>query len=142
MLTDSSAYGIGLANIASDIPEPATCTFSKDTLALLSERFQRLREQVKKDLASQGMDSSLIDYENFLSMSCERSDTNLTILQPVDSDFRKAFVEQHRRKFAFELNGRPIIVDSVQVERYRKRPGEPGLNEIVCGIEVSIRINQ
>jgi 5-oxoprolinase (ATP-hydrolysing) len=70
---------------------------------------------VEKDLAAQGIDSSRIDYENFLSMRYEGSDTNLTISQPVDSDFGKAFIEQHRREFAFELDGRPIIVDNVWV---------------------------
>jgi 5-oxoprolinase (ATP-hydrolysing) len=110
-----SAYGIGLANTVSDVSEPATYTFSKGVMALLLDRFQHLREQVEKDLAAQGIDSSRIDYENFLSMRYEGSDTNLTISQPVDGDFVKAFIEQHRREFAFELDGRPIVVDNARV---------------------------
>jgi 5-oxoprolinase (ATP-hydrolysing) len=77
-----SAYGIGLANTVSDVSEPATYTFSKGVMALLLDRFQHLREQVEKDLAAQGIDSSRIDYENFLSMRYEGSDTNLTISHP------------------------------------------------------------
>ncbi|KAL0264261.1 hypothetical protein SLS55_000208 [Diplodia seriata] len=110
-----SAYGIGLADIVSETAVPAAYAFSEKTLDTVLERFEELKAQTTAELVAQGVQDSLVEHQCYLSMRYEGSDTNLSILQPQDNDFRTAFVETHRREFAFEMAKRPIVVDAIRV---------------------------
>ena len=77
-------------------------------------RFGVLRERVREELESQGIERNQIDYEEFLSIRYEGTDTNITISKPDHGDFGRSFIEQHRRQFAFELE-RKLVVDSVRI---------------------------
>jgi len=110
-----SAYGIGLASVVSDQSVAVSYTASAKTLPLILERLATLRKQAEDDLIAQGIKPRFIQYENYASLRYEGSDTNISVLQPRDNDFVKAFVDQHRREFAFELAGRPIVVDTIRV---------------------------
>jgi 5-oxoprolinase (ATP-hydrolysing) len=74
-----------------------------------------LRKQAEDDLISKGIASEFIQYENYASLRYEGSDTNISVLQPQDNDFVKAFIDQYRREFAFELTNRPVVVDTIRV---------------------------
>jgi 5-oxoprolinase (ATP-hydrolysing) len=110
-----SAYGIGLANIVSDISEPSTYSWSMEQATTIGKRFEVLREKVQTELEGQGIEKDKIEYELLLSMRYEGTDTNISISTPEDGDFGNAFVTQHRREFAFVLEGRKVVVDSVRV---------------------------
>ncbi|TVY56694.1 Uncharacterized protein LCER1_G003002 [Lachnellula cervina] len=110
-----SAYGIGLASVVSDQSAAVSYTASAKTLPLILEKLATLRKQAEDDLIAQGIKLNLIQYENYASLRYEGSDTSISVLQPQDNDFVKAFVDQHRREFAFELAGRPVVVDTIRV---------------------------
>lgn len=110
-----SAYGIGLADIVSETAVPAAYAFSDKVLDTVIAKFEELKAKTTAELVSQGVQTELVEHECYLSMRYEGSDTNLSILQPENNDFRTAFVETHRREFAFELANRPIVVDAVRV---------------------------
>ncbi|OJD28827.1 5-oxoprolinase (atp-hydrolyzing) [Diplodia corticola] len=110
-----SAYGIGLADIVSETAVPAAYAFSEEVLGTVLASFEELKAQTTAELIAQGVQSELVDHECYLSMRYEGSDTNLSILQPQDNDFGTAFVEAHRREFAFEMAKRPIVVDAIRV---------------------------
>jgi 5-oxoprolinase (ATP-hydrolysing) len=84
---------------------------------VVEARFDVLRGRVREELRSQGLQDGegKVKYEMCLSMRYEGTDTNISISQPEDGDFGRAFVEQHRREFAFELVGRKVVIDSVRV---------------------------
>ncbi|GME35860.1 5-oxoprolinase (ATP-hydrolysing) [Neofusicoccum parvum] len=110
-----SAYGIGLADIVAETAVPAAYVFTDNALDTVLAHFDTLKSKTTAELVSQGVQPELVEHACYLSMRYEGSDTNLSILQPQGNDFRTAFVEAHRREFAFELANRPIVVDAVRV---------------------------
>ncbi|KKY15716.1 putative hydantoinase b oxoprolinase [Diplodia seriata] len=115
-----SAYGIGLADIVSETAVPAAYAFSEKTLDTVLARFEELKAQTRAELVAQGVQDGLVEHQCYLSMRYEGSDTNLSILQPQDNDFRTAFVETHR---LYELAGLPpksaftgpaLVIDNTQ----------------------------
>ncbi|KAK0642822.1 Uncharacterized protein DIS24_g8686 [Lasiodiplodia hormozganensis] len=118
-----SAYGIGLADVVSETAVPAAYAFSDKVLDTVIAKFGELKAKTTAELISQGVQAELVEHECYLSMRYEGSDTNLSILQPENNDFRTAFVETHRREFAFELANRPIVVDAIRVRGVGKSRG-------------------
>lgn len=110
-----SAYGVGLADVVAETAVPAAYVFSDKALATVLAKFEELKSKTTQELISQGVQAGFVDHECYLSMRYEGSDTNLSIIRPPDNDFQTAFVEAHRREFAFELANRPIVVDAVRV---------------------------
>ncbi|RSH93770.1 hypothetical protein EHS25_006418 [Saitozyma podzolica] len=109
-----SAYGMALADVAVDSSEPFLLQYSPTALAVLNERFEALKAKGLEQILSQGIDEHKVIYECYLNLRYRGSDTKLMILKPKDGDFAKAFVEQHRREFAFVLDA-PIDVENVRV---------------------------
>ncbi|EKG18414.1 Hydantoinase/oxoprolinase [Macrophomina phaseolina MS6] len=119
-----SAYGIGLADVVAETAVPAAYVYSDDALAAVLAKFGELKSKTTEELASQGVHPGLVVHECYLSMRYEGSDTNLSVIQPLGNDFRTAFVDAHRREFAFELANRPIVVDAVRVRGIGKSRDE------------------
>lgn len=121
-----SAYGIGLADVVAETAVPAAYAFSEKVLDTVLAKFEELKGKTTAELVDQGVRPDLVGHECYLSMRYEGSDTNLSILQPEDNDFRTAFIEAHRREFAFELANRPIVVDTVRVRGIGKSRQDTG----------------
>ncbi|KAN0099009.1 putative 5-oxoprolinase [Hyaloscypha variabilis] len=109
-----SAYGISLAEIQSEASAPYAGEFSTEAFLEIEDKVNVLTSQVRARLLSQGVDSSSIKFETSLSMRYKGSDTNMSIKQPPDNDYGKAFVATHFREFAFSLS-RSIFVDAIAV---------------------------
>ncbi|KAL7421183.1 hypothetical protein Q5752_004068 [Cryptotrichosporon argae] len=111
-----SAYGMALAV---DNTKPFSMPYSADANAAVSERFEVLKKKGLDQLVAQGVPAALVVYECYLNLRYQGSDTRLMILQPPDSDFAKAFVDQHCREFAFVLESR-VNVENVRVRAIGK----------------------
>jgi 5-oxoprolinase (ATP-hydrolysing) len=109
-----SAYGISLAEIQSEASAPYAGEFSTEAFLEIEDKINLLTSQVRARLLSQGVDSSSIKFETSLSMRYKGSDTNMSIKQPSDNDYGKAFIATHFREFAFSLS-RSIFVDAIAV---------------------------
>ncbi|WWD04682.1 hypothetical protein V865_002753 [Kwoniella europaea PYCC6329] len=114
-----SAYGMALADVAVDVSEPFVQEFSKEYLPAIDERFEGLKARALQKLIDQGESSDSVVYDSYLNMQYQGSDTTLMIAKPQDGDFAKAFVEEHRREFAFVLDA-PIMVAAVRVRATAK----------------------
>ncbi|ORY25472.1 putative cytoplasm protein [Naematelia encephala] len=112
-----SAYGMALADIAVDVSEP----FVQELEAVrgIDDRFHPLQSRALGRLVDQGVAKSSVSYENFLNLHYSGSDTTLMILQPKDGNFARAFVDEHKREFAFTLDV-PIMVAGVRVRATSK----------------------
>ncbi|CZR65608.1 probable oxoprolinase [Phialocephala subalpina] len=109
-----SAYGISLAQIESEASTPYAGNFSTDALPDIQAKIDNLTAQVRESLLSQGVEPTSIKFAPTLSMRYKGSDTNISIKQPSDDDYGKAFIQTHHREFAFSLS-RDIVVDAITV---------------------------
>ncbi|GAQ91252.1 oxoprolinase [Klebsormidium nitens] len=112
-----SAYGMGLADVISEAQEPTKLTYSDASLSEIKERGARLEERVKSDLRRQGFGEKDIETDLLLNLRYEGTDTSIMVLPPKDGsqDYERAFVEQFKREYGFELRGRSVLVDDVRV---------------------------
>ncbi|KAF4635592.1 hypothetical protein G7Y89_g2495 [Cudoniella acicularis] len=109
-----SAYGISLAEIQSEASVPYTGLFTKAALPEIQDKIKDLKAKVRESVLSQGVEEFSINMGTSLSMRYKGSDTNISIMQPEDDDYSKAFIATHFREFAFSLS-RGIVVDAIKV---------------------------
>lgn len=109
-----SAYGIALADVAVDLSEPSSETYSKESHEILMQKAKKLKKNSHKQLLEQGVQEQDVIYEVYLNMRYQGSDTSLMILQEDSSDFLDSFRDQHQREFSFLLD-KPVLVDDVYV---------------------------
>ncbi|CAK4032749.1 Hydantoinase B oxoprolinase-domain-containing [Lecanosticta acicola] len=109
-----SAYGISRAQLQHEESIPFSGDWSPDVLARIRSQTEFLRKRVEQILMSQGARSDTLEYSEAVNLRYFGTDTSLTISQPADEDYGRAFVEEHRREFAFTMERR-IVVDSIKV---------------------------
>ncbi|OCF32026.1 5-oxoprolinase (ATP-hydrolysing) [Kwoniella heveanensis BCC8398] len=109
-----SAYGMALADVAVDLSEPLSIPYSAEAFPLIGKRLDSLKATGEKELLAQGVPLHRIEYECYLNMRYNGSDTKLMILRPADDDYAAAFENQHKREFAFGLDT-GIAVENVRV---------------------------
>lgn len=110
---------MALADVAVDLSEPFVRKYASDALGPVEERFEGLKKRAQDQLLDQGMDQETIRFECFLSLQYQGSDTTLMIARPEDNDFARAFVEEHKREFAF-VSEADIMVAGVRVRATSK----------------------
>lgn len=110
---------MALADVATDVSEPFVHAYSADTLSVCEARFKTLMDRALGKLQDQGIDQTSVSYECFLNLQYKGSDTTLMIARPADNDFAAAFVEEHKREFAFSSDS-PIMVAGVRVRATSK----------------------
>ncbi|CAI6088235.1 unnamed protein product [Clonostachys chloroleuca] len=111
-----SAYGMALAEVVQEGQEPCNEFLTPETLPKIEARHTYLCETTAAELLKQGTDKSAIKHEIYLNLRYRGSDTTLMILKPADGDWKREFIAEHLREFAFTLPGdREILVDDIRV---------------------------
>lgn len=110
-----SAYGMALADVAVDVTEPSSLTYSTDALPFIAERFKVLKDQAFAKLQAQGIPEEAIVFDCYANMRYQGSDTSLMIHESSQgADFAPDFKKEHIREFSFALQ-KPIVVDDLRV---------------------------
>ncbi|KAI9143153.1 Hydantoinase B/oxoprolinase-domain-containing protein [Paraphysoderma sedebokerense] len=110
-----SAYGLSLADLVTEMQEPAQVLFDQANLSTIQNRIQVLQKRTAEKLISQGFSPTSMVFETFLNLRYDGTDTSLMTLQPNDSlDFKTPFEQNYVREFGFKLD-RPIIVDDIRI---------------------------
>ncbi|RDW77634.1 hypothetical protein BP6252_05687 [Coleophoma cylindrospora] len=111
-----SAYGMALADLVSEAQIPCAKDYQPSNMLEFARGIDSLREQVKKDLNAQGVPDSNIEYQSYLNMRYQGSDSQLMIKTPEDSnDYLSGFLETHQREFSFTSEDRKVVVDDIRV---------------------------
>ena len=151
-----SAYGMGLADIVVEKQKPSAMNLSKSSQKKISinllSKLDKLAEDAKKELVTQGFKCEQIEIKRYLNLRYQGTDTALMIKEPnskkgpnidktkpilgiVESkhkvrksvnknpDFVAAFRKTYMREYGFELKGRDIIVDDLRVRAVAKSAG-------------------
>ncbi len=62
-----------------------------------------MRNGAEKDLVSQGFSSGDLEYEIYLNLRYDGTDTAIMTLRPDDEDYEKEFVTQYKREYGFVI---------------------------------------
>ena len=112
---------MALADVAIDLSEPSSETLSAKALPPVLSRARHLKARALVLLLDQGVFEKDVYYETYLNLRYLGSDTSMMIMQPDDGNFPKAFEEEHRREFSFNLD-KPILVDDIRVRGIGRSP--------------------
>jgi 5-oxoprolinase (ATP-hydrolysing) len=111
-----SAYGMALADVVHEEQEPTNEIYDKESLKALNQRVEALKKKVSSQLRQQGILKEDIEYECYLNMRYQGTETAMMVLRPSDADFKAEFLRIHFREFSFIFPAeRPILVDDVRV---------------------------
>ncbi|AEY95174.1 FABR114Cp [Eremothecium gossypii FDAG1] len=117
-----SAYGMLLADAVEEEQVPCSIflqdTSSKDQL---NEIFHQLITSTSISLLKQGFADDRLEFERYLNLRYEGTETSLMVLQEGDSwDFVERFAKLHKREFGFVFAEKRILVDDVRVRALGK----------------------
>ncbi|KAF4620213.1 hypothetical protein G7Y89_g14609 [Cudoniella acicularis] len=109
-----SALGMALADTVQELNEPCSCEYYS-SVDEVEFRLSNLKDQVMRQLKSEGFTNDQITYERYVNLRYSGSDTTIMILQPDDGDFAAAFVKEHEREFSFTLPNRKVLVENLRI---------------------------
>lgn len=118
-----SAYGMALADLTHEIQRPRAVQLSEMDESQLIREFGALTAEAGETLAAQGFTDQQIEYELYLNLRYQGTNSSLMIQKPFDSwDFSSKFVHNHEEEFGFVLN-RDILVEDIRVRALGKTAG-------------------
>ena len=118
-----SAYGMGLADVVVEKQEPSASVYQNDSLQQIElPRLHTLAQTAVKELEDQGYPREQIQWQCYLNLRYQGTDTARMIEQPEDNDFERKFRKIYLREFGFDLFDRPILIDDLRVRATAKSP--------------------
>lgn len=121
-----SAYGIGLATVFASRQQALMQPFSKCALEAIDALSASLREEVRAELADQGITGDKVVWATKLEIRYEGTDTTLPIaFDGTLETARTAFEAAHKAQFGFVYDDKPMVVEAVSVEGLDAGDGRP-----------------
>jgi len=108
-----SAWGIGLADAAIEKREPLGRIYHSSLWPDLKARLDKLAEKAESELRDQGLDQ--IDFQCYLNMRFEGTDTALMVEADKERDFESDFLKRYEKEFGFVLKDKKISIDDLRV---------------------------
>ncbi len=110
-----SAYGMGLADVATERQQPSAAVYNDAALPDLNRTLDALQAEAEAELRDRGFEPGRISSRRFINLRYSGTDTALMIPAPDDGDYAAAFVDIYRREFGFVLSDREILADDLRV---------------------------
>ncbi|MBI1238436.1 MAG: 5-oxoprolinase [Alphaproteobacteria bacterium] len=110
-----SAYGIGIAPVRA-IRTEAVGQGYEAAMKTFPEALARLEKAASDEVAAQGVDLERITRRARLHLRYDGTDTTLPVDWTSAEETAEAFETQHRRIFGFGFEGRPRILEAIEVE--------------------------
>ncbi|WP_295636574.1 hydantoinase B/oxoprolinase family protein [uncultured Methylibium sp.] len=110
-----SAYGMGLAD-QSVMREAAVEQRLADALPAVVQRLDALAGEAEAELRRQGIGSGAVRTHRRVHLRYEGTDSALVVPFGAPDDLRAAFEAAYRRRFAFLMAERALVVEAVSVE--------------------------
>ncbi|MDC0196610.1 hydantoinase B/oxoprolinase family protein [Gammaproteobacteria bacterium] len=111
-----SAYGMGLAELRAMRECSVEQDFVVENLSNIRFLFERLSDEVIKELNGQGISRNEILIQEKLYLRYSGTDTTLEIPYGELADVRVAFNSSHRQRFGFDNSDHLLVVESIVVE--------------------------
>lgn len=128
-----SAYGMALADVVTEAQEPISLSYSVESMPVITERLDKLKQKCRNDLLKHGFPESNIQYQSFLNMRYQGTDFAI-MTQPDNEtgDFEQPFITRYKREFGFTLPGRSILIDDVRVRAVAKSDVDASIRIASC----------
>jgi 5-oxoprolinase (ATP-hydrolysing) len=111
-----SALGMGLSDLIELREEAVERELAADLGDALAGRVTRLAEEARAALIAQGIAAGDIDVGARAALRYRGTDSPLLVPMGAVADMRDAFLDAHRDRFGFVMDGTPIIVEALSVE--------------------------
>ncbi|CAI5448411.1 unnamed protein product [Caenorhabditis angaria] len=117
-----SAYGIALADVVDEVQKPFHIPYIQENFENIRQQFLEMKNQAKSRLMSQGFSENSIDFNYFMHMRYEKTDSAIMISSDFEdlAKFENVFRETYRREFGFVLEDRTIIIDDLRIRAVAK----------------------
>ena len=128
-----SAYGMGLADVRALRQRAIEATLDAALMPRLAATIGKLGAEGCRELEQQGVAKGRISTEARIHIRYSGTDTPLEIAHGSLDELRRAFETEHRARYGFVVEGRPLVVEQVTVEAIGRmaeisepeRPTEP-----------------
>ncbi|MGH6921685.1 MAG: hydantoinase B/oxoprolinase family protein, partial [Geminicoccaceae bacterium] len=122
-----SAYGMGLADVRALRQRAIEATLDAGLMPRLAQTIEELGSEGREELEQQGVAPARISTEPRIHIRYSGTDTPLEIAHGSLEALRRAFEVEHRARYGFVVEGRPLMVEQVTVEAIGKMAdvGEP-----------------
>src|SRR5690349_15880640 len=107
-----SAYGIGLA----DVKAIRERSWLQPLASKFAPALDELEQRARAELIEQGVPAASVEVRKRARLRTAGSDTTIELEVAPINLMRKAFVEQHRRRFGYWEEDAEVIVDALVVE--------------------------
>jgi 5-oxoprolinase (ATP-hydrolysing) len=130
-----SAYGIGLSSIFASRQQALLQPLEDSSLLAIDQLIGSLKQAVVEELAKQGVANSAIAVKPILHIRYDGTDTSLPVGFGHGSieQARTSFETDHKARFGFIYDGKPMVVEAVGVEG--SDTSTRGLGELDSDIE-------
>ncbi|PMS37397.1 5-oxoprolinase (ATP-hydrolysing) [Trinickia symbiotica] len=111
-----SAYGMGLADQTAMRERAIEAELDDATLVLLNDTLDALAEQAVGVLREQGVPSARIDTVRRAHLRYRGTDSAIAVPAGSLDAMRRSFEHAYRQRYAFLMEGRPLVVELASVE--------------------------
>ena len=111
-----SAYGMGLADQTAMREKSVEIPLEPAAIPITRAALDALADEARADLIAQGIEGSRVDVLRRVHLRYAGTDTALVVLEDTPEAMRAAFEDAYRKRFAFLMERRPLIVEAVSVE--------------------------
>ncbi|MBO6804686.1 MAG: hydantoinase B/oxoprolinase family protein, partial [Thalassospira sp.] len=134
-----SAYGMGLADIRAMREQAVEGKLAAEGLADLDKQLDALAVDALAELKEQGISDDKISLLKRLHLRYDGTDTPLIVdFGDVDA-ITAQFEEQHKQRYGFVMNGKPLVVEAVAVEAIGETQSLPASSAELDGAEVMLK---
>jgi 5-oxoprolinase (ATP-hydrolysing) len=111
-----SAYGMGLADQIAMREASVEQPLGAEGLAAAGATLDALAEAARAEVAGQGVAAAAITVHRRVHLRYQGTDTALVVALDAAAAMTAAFEAAYRRRFAFLMEGRPLVIEAVSVE--------------------------
>jgi 5-oxoprolinase (ATP-hydrolysing) len=111
-----SAYGMGLADIRANRSRAVVLPLGPQSEAAIERVRAELQAEVGAELAEQGLAGADIEIAARVHVRYDGTDMALAVPLAASVEMRAAFEREHRARFGFIYEGKPLVAESVEVE--------------------------
>ena len=133
-----SAYGMGLADIRAMREQAVEAKLASDALAGLDEQLDNLAVDARAELHEQGIPDTKITMLKKLHLRYDGTDTPLIVDFGDVAAIKAQFEEQHKQRYGFVMDEKPLVVEAVAVEAIGETQSLPDTEAEVTGDNVAI----
>ncbi|SEF87727.1 hydantoinase B/oxoprolinase family protein [Jhaorihella thermophila] len=111
-----SAYGMGLADVRALRDEAVERPLTEATVADLAARFDALTEAAMAELEDQDIDRADMEARHSLHVRYAGTDTALQVPRGDADAIAQGFLDAHKTRFGFIVEGRELVIEALSVE--------------------------